>query len=199
MMFRLRHGRTGATLLTAALLLSMGMACATRLQRPQAPEEPAVKPPPPVETPDPEPLPPPPSEAELAFDAARRAEMHGDGAAAAALYARAASTTLEAPRRAEALYRLALLRLEPGELRDQALARTDLLQLLDAAPDHPRAREARALLALLDELDAARAQTASARTEAESVKGEVVALRADLEKKDQELKSIKQVLLQRKP
>jgi hypothetical protein len=199
MMSQSRHGRRGAALLAAVLLLAPVMGCARGLQRPVPAAEPAVNPPPPVETPDPEPLPPPPSEAELAYDAARKAEGRGDAPAAAALYARAAGTTLEAPRRAEALYRLALLHLEPGAVRDLSLARTDLQQLLETSSEHARAREARAVLALMDELDAARAQAAAARTEADAAKGEVLTMRAVLEKKEQELNSIKQVLLQRKP
>jgi len=194
-----RPTRMGAGLLAAALLLWPVSGCATRLQRPTAPAEPVHKPPPPVETPEPEPLPPPPSEAELALEAARRAEAHGDGAGAAALYTRAANTSLDAARRAEALSKLALLHTEPGGVRDLQLARGELQQFVELFPEHAWARDARAMLMLMDELDAAHAQSAALRNDVESSRAEAATLKADLEKKDQELKSIKQVLLQRKP
>jgi hypothetical protein len=194
-----RRSRIGAGVLAAALLLGPVAGCARRLQRPAETAEPVHKPPPPVETPEPEPLPPPPSEAELALEAARRAEAHGDGVTAASLYARAANTSLDAGRRAEALCKLALLHTEPGGVRDLALARGDLQQFVEMFPEHPWAREARAILTLMDELDAAHAQSAALRNDVEASRLEAASLKADLEKKDQELKSIKQVLLQRKP
>ncbi len=52
---------------------------------------------------------------------------------------------------------------------------------------------------MLDELQLMRSRSAELAKEVEQLKEDVVSLRSDLERKDQELKSIKQVLLQKKP
>src|SRR5262249_6556141 len=142
--------------------------------------EPEIKPPPPVETPDPEPLPAPPSEGDLALEAARRAELRGDREAAATLYARAARVSVEMGRRGEALYSLAMLHADPGESRDLGLARGDLQQLLEISPGHPRSREARTLLSLIEELTQAQQQSAALRGDVESAHAESIALKAEL-------------------
>ena len=89
--------------------------------------------------------------------------------------------------------------IEPGTLRDLTLARADLQELLDADPAHSRAREARTLLKLIEDLDGVQGQSATLRADFDLKTTEAASLKAELERKDQELKSIKQVLLQRKP
>ncbi|HKY31949.1 MAG TPA: hypothetical protein VJV23_05385 [Candidatus Polarisedimenticolia bacterium] len=188
-------------LLAALLCLPLLAGCPGRLTRPEPRAEPPVKPPPAVEQEMPPPAPPPiRSEAELAMDAAAKAEARGDAATAADLYARAARASLEAGRRGDALFSLAQLHLDPaGPVRDLPQAREALQRLVESAPAHSRVRESRAMLALLDELDEARGAAAGLRTEAETLRGDAAALRIELDKKDQELKSIKQVLMQKKP
>lgn len=197
-MLLLPRPRTRARLIATALSLVLAVACSSRLKRPveTAPE---VKPPPAVEMPEPQPVAPPPTEVELALDGARQAERTGDMTAAADFYARAARVAGDAGRRCDALYGLALLHLEPGTLRDLTLARADLQELLDADPAHSRAREARTLLKLIEDLDGVQAQSATLRADFDLKTTEAASLKAELERKDQELKSIKQVLLQRKP
>ena len=100
----------------------------------------------------------------------------------------------------ETHYRLGMLYADPNSsVGDSALARREFQELLDLSPGHPRAAEAGVMLALLDELEGLRARSADLTEELGELKGVKAALVADLEKKDQELKSIKQVLLQKKP
>ncbi|MGH9870371.1 MAG: tetratricopeptide repeat protein [Candidatus Polarisedimenticolia bacterium] len=191
--------RSRAGLLAAALTLTLAGGCAGRLKRPVESAPPTVKPPPPVEILDPSPVPAPPTEAELALDNARQAEARGESALAADLYARAARVSLDASYRSDAFYSLALLHLDPGPLRDLALAREELLQVTELAPGHPRVREARSLLTLIEELQTVRTEVTVERDSIQGLRDEAAALRVELDKKNQELKSIKQVLLQRKP
>lgn len=146
------------------------------------------------------PSPEPPSEADLAVKAAREAAERGDDEAAVEFYGWAESAGGSARVRGEIHYGLAVIYADPiSPRRSPERARRELAAMEAAGADHPRAREARIISALMDQVEVARAASAAAKSELEALRKEMTALRAELEKKDQELKSIKQVLLQQKP
>ncbi len=150
---------------------------------------------------DPPPAPPPaPPPEQVALLAARGAATRGDYLHATDLYERAIQAAVESRVREAIRYELALVRLGPGNpQRDPAAARRDLEALALASPEHPRAAEARALVALLDEAAMERKAALEARAENDSIRAQLAVQKAELVEKEQELQRIKQVLLERKP
>ena len=71
--------------------------------------------------------------------------------------------------------------------------------LLRDSPEHPRCREAQAISTLLEEVKQAREETAQAKGDVEALKAQLAALQARLDEKEQELKRINEILLQKKP
>jgi len=146
----------------------------------------------------PQPAPaPPPTEIELATRAAESAESTGDHATAVELYEKASLISIEAAEQAEIRYRLGLLRSDPeNPLRDLEKSQADLHAFLLSPVPHPRAREARVILALLAEMHALQTRSTEIQAELDKLKEEVAALKAKLEEKEKELADIKKVLLQ---
>ncbi len=145
-------------------------------------------------------VPPPPAESDLALKAAEEAEAREDYDTALELYDWARAAQRDADEAAEIRYRMARLRAEGGAgQQDLDAAAEDFRKLIDAAPDHPRAREARIFVSLIEGIGQERARAQGLQAELEAEKARVATLREDLEKKDQELKSIKNVLLKKEP
>ncbi|HET6373324.1 MAG TPA: hypothetical protein VFG76_08455 [Candidatus Polarisedimenticolia bacterium] len=146
------------------------------------------------------PAPPPPSAAELALAASADAEARGDYARATAILEGALGATTNPVSRGDLQYRLGLLPLTlENPSRDPRLSIQRLKAVTEIRPPHPRSREAAALMALITDLDGARAEMTSLRDEQERLRNDVQSLRADLEKKDQELEKIKKALLEKQP
>lgn len=166
-------------------------------QRPVPSPEPPGAPEPAQDVPPPEPPPlVPPSEADLTLMAARQAEARGDHAGAVALYERAAVMPIEVSRLADIHYSLALLHADAGNPnRDLDKSMAELQAFAGTSLDHPRAREARVIGALLLELSQLKADATQVRAEIEGVKTDLTSLRTKLDEKEKELAAIKKVLL----
>lgn len=154
----------------------------------------------------PEPMPPdmPPqvvtNEAHLALDAAADAEARGDIEMALELYDWASMAEVDPEQQGEITYRLARLHSDPGSRwYDPEKSREALSSLVASAPNHPRAPEARVFLALLDRVENNKAVTTGLESDLEEARKSLAAMKEELEKKDQELKSIKNVLLRKQP
>jgi hypothetical protein len=144
---------------------------------------------------------PPPGEVSSAMEAGRRAESAGDLMAAAEFYEHVAMMPeASGTQVADAHFALAMMAAGPGsEQRDDDIARMHLRRMLDADPDHPRAREAALLLGVMDELGALHVRAAELTAESDNVRQIVTELLAKLDEKEKELQRVKQVLLQNKP
>ena len=141
-----------------------------------------------------------PSESMMAMQSAEVAEARGDTATALDLYDWAFLAEGDSEQQARILYRIACLRAEPGsEVHDLEAARMELDLLITRYPRHPRQREARLMLGLVDEVIKARADAASAALSLAASRSERDALRGQLKKAEEELAKIKQVLIQGKP
>ncbi|MFQ5700468.1 MAG: hypothetical protein ACE5HU_01310 [Acidobacteriota bacterium] len=143
---------------------------------------------------------PPPTEAELAIRAAEDAESHEDYSRALDLYDWASTAQNDRAVETDIDYRVARLRADPESGQsDLAAARRGFEKVLANAPEHPRAREARLILNLLDALDRERSRGKELAARLEALLADQARLKAQLEKKEQELHTIKEVLLQKKP
>jgi len=140
------------------------------------------------------------NESQLAMDAAADAEARGDIEMALELYDWAAMAQFDPDQRGEVVYRMARLRSDPGsQWYDAEKSREALSGLVAEAPGHPRAPEARVILALIDRIESGKAATAGLASDLEEARTRLAAMKEELEKKDQELKSIKDVLLRKQP
>jgi len=192
---RLRLGSAAAVLLLAAL----GPACHRPGSRPVAGSLPPA-PPPVVETAPPAPVPPPPGRFDQEMRAADEAERGGDYQKAVETYERIVSSGADPSALADARYRLALAYLDPNSpsrSADQSLKSIE--DLLRDSPGHPRSREARTIKQILVELKQAIDELAQARGDIEASRTQLQALQARFDEKEQELKRIKEVLLEKKP
>lgn len=189
-----------ATMLLVPLGLSVAGCAAMGRAGSTTPAEPAGQPPPPVVVPAPDTgVPPPPSEADLAVAAGGNAEARGEYEAAIDLY-RWALVARGAGHQADVSYRLARIYLDPAnDRRDPMEARRWLERVLASSATGTRAREARMLLALLDEVREAQDQIDTARVERDTALTQVASLTQELKTKQEELESIRQVLLQKAP
>ena len=144
---------------------------------------------------------PPPGEVSSAMQAGRRAEAAGDLLGAAEFYEHVAMMPeASATQIADAHFALAMLGAGPGSVqRDDDMARMHLRRMLEADPDHPRAREASLLLGVMDELGALHSRAAELTAESDTVRQVITELLAKLDEKEKELQRVKQVLLQNKP
>ncbi len=192
---RLTLSSVAAVLLLAAL----GPACHRPGSRPVAGTLPPA-PAPVVETAPPAPVPPPPGRFDQEMRAADDAERGGDYQTAVETYERIVSSGADPSALADARYRLALAYLDPNSPSrntDQSLKSIE--DLLRDSPGHPRSREARTIRQILAELKQAIEELAQARGEIEASRTQLQALQVRLEEKEQELKRIKEVLLEKKP
>jgi len=184
----------------ALCVAACGASCAFRSAQPAVeppPEQQPVRPEPAVVEP---PAPAPPSEADLAIQAASEAEARGDYETALDLYGWAAVSRGATDRVGEIHYRRGMLYADPETgMLDPAQARREFEAVTGALPRSNRYREARVMLAMLGDLAAARDLSAQLRAEIDALKADVASLKSDLVKKEQELNSIKQVLLQKNP
>ena len=140
------------------------------------------------------------NEADLAMEAAEDAEARGDIEMALELYDWASMAQVDPDQQTEIVYRMALLRADPdSKWFDAEKSREALQSLIAAAPEHSRAPEAHVFLALLDRLESGKAVTVGLESDLEEARTRLAAMKEELEKKDQELKSIKNVLLRKQP
>lgn len=194
---RLRTG--GVVVLASSMIAAATTGCWKRPARPVAGTEQAQDPPPALVVRPPDP-PPRPSEADLAAAAAVRAESRGLFDQAAREYERAARAAAGGPQVADLHWALAQLWADPvNPARDLEKAKLACSAVLESRPSAARAREARSMLSLLDDLDRSRVETTSLKNDLESAKVSDAALKDELRKKDQELENIKKVLLEKKP
>jgi len=144
---------------------------------------------------------PPPGEVDSALQAAQRAEAAGDAAGAIEFYEHVTMMPdASSVQMAEAHLALAMLSADPNApQRDVEQARAHLRQMLQLEPDHPRARDASLLLALLDEIGTLQSRTAELTAQSDTIRSSVTELIAKLDEKERELQKVKQVLLQNKP
>lgn len=140
------------------------------------------------------------NEAELAMGAAADAEARGDIEMALELYDWASMAQIDPGQRTEIGYRMARLQADPdSKWFDAEKSREALQNLVASAPEHPRAPEARVFLALLDRIESGKALTVGLESDLEEARTRLAAMKEELDKKDQELKSIKDVLLRKQP
>jgi hypothetical protein len=140
------------------------------------------------------------NEAHLALDAAADAEARGDIEMALELYDWASMAEVDPEQQGEIAYRMARLRSDPGsQWYAPERSREALSNLVNSTPNHPRAPEARVFLALLDRVENNKAVTTGLESDLEEARTRLAAMKEELEKKDQELKSIKDVLLRKQP
>lgn len=140
------------------------------------------------------------NEAHLAMDAAADAEARGDIEMALELYDWASMAEIDSEQQGEITYRMARLRADPdSQWYDPEKSRETLSNLVASNPSHPRAPEARVFLALLDRVENNKAVTTGLESDLEEARTRLAAMKEELEKKDQELKSIKDVLLRKQP
>jgi hypothetical protein len=142
----------------------------------------------------------PPTEVDLAIRAAEDAEARADYEMALELYDWAYMAQSDRRLKGDIHYRVARLRADPRtRWRDVEQARREFEAALAISPEHPRAREARLFVALIAELELERVRAASLRIELEGLRSDRIALKEELDRKDQELRDIKEVLLEKNP
>ena len=140
------------------------------------------------------------NEAQLALGAAADAEARGDIEMALELYDWASMAEVDPEQQGEITYRMARLHSDPdSRWYDPEKSRETLSNLVTSNPNHSRAPEARVFLALLDRIENNKAVTTGLESDLEEARTRLAAMKEELEKKDQELKSIKDVLLRKQP
>ena len=177
----------------AALLLLAGLCGCRAARRPPDPVEPmpAVSPPPAVL------VPPAPPAIELLLEGARRAQRDGDLETSALLLAEAlALPDQERGARDSARLDLALLLADPASsLHDPEGAELHLEQLVAESPGTAAAAIGAVLRRLLDDGRAAADDRAAVAATAAELAQALAATRAALDRREQELERIKEILL----
>ena len=197
----MRLDRASARLLIGALILGSAAAGGCQAFR-KGPAEPApvLLPAQPVEQAPPPspPPPPPPGDSEMA--AAAGFLRGGDLVSAAEALDAVIELGAKAPARWEAVYQRALLAATPDDPgRNVPLARDLLGQVLESKPAAERESEARLILALLDLEEGSARAIGDLRSQIETMKAEGEEIRSALAQREDELRRIKEILLEKAP
>ena len=180
------------------LLTALGASCRAR-QAAQLPRAQAVPPSPSPVIPTPLPSPPPaPGDAEMmrALEDIDR----GEEASAAARLEAVMALGAKAPSRGEALFTLALLKANPvASQRDIARARSLLEEAAAMKPGPSRSSEIRLILSLLALEEEKERSLQDLRAQIEAVRGQAESLKAALAQREDELRRIKEILLEKTP
>jgi len=158
----------------------------------------AVPVPPPVAVTIPQPPPPPPGEKEMGE--ARASMRRGNLALATSQLQAVVAMEPMSPVRGEALFALAVVEsLEQNPSRDTVRAREHLGLLMNSGEPPDRVQAAALLFALLEQEEALNQEIEDLRSQVQAAKGDAEILSSTLAQREEELRKIKEILLEKSP